>query len=55
MKAAFSAGLILALLACITVNIYFPESAVKKTAEDIVNEVRASDKTIKDEVKKDDT
>jgi uncharacterized protein YdbL (DUF1318 family) len=54
MKAAFSAGLILALLACITVNIYFPESAVKKTAEDIVNEVRASDKTIKDEVKKDE-
>jgi len=54
LKAAFSAGWILALLACITVNIYFPESVVKKTAEDIVNEVRGSDKTIKDEVKKDE-
>jgi len=54
MKAAFSSGLILAFLACITVNIYFPESAVKKTAEDIVNEVRGSGKPIKDEVKKDD-
>lgn len=54
MKAAFSAVLILAFLACITVNIYFPESVVKKTAEDIVNEVRGSGKTIKDEVKKDE-
>ena len=54
MKATFSAGLFLALSACITVNIYFPESEVRKTAEDIVNEVRGSDKTIKDEVKKDE-
>jgi len=54
MKAAFSAGWILVLSACITVNIYFPEAAVKKTAEDIVNEVRASDKSIKDDVKKDE-
>jgi len=54
MKAAFSAVLILAFLACITVNIYFPESVVKKTAEDIVNEVRGSGKKIKDEVKKDE-
>jgi len=54
MRAAFPAGLILALLSCITVNIYFPESEVRKTAEDIVNEVRGSDKKIKDEVKKDE-
>jgi len=54
MRTAFPAGLILALLSCITVNIYFPESEVKKTAEDIVNEVRGSDKKIKDEVKKDE-
>lgn len=54
MKAVFSAGWILALSACITVNIYFPEAAVKKTAEEIVNEVRGPDKTIKDEVKKDE-
>jgi uncharacterized protein YdbL (DUF1318 family) len=53
MKAAFLAGLVLAFLSCITVNIYFPESEVKKTAEVIVNEVRDSDKAIKDEVKKD--
>ena len=31
---------ILMLISCITVNIYFPEAAVKKTAEDIVNEIR---------------
>jgi uncharacterized protein YdbL (DUF1318 family) len=54
MRAAFLAGLVLAFLSCITVNIYFPESEVRKTAEDIVNEVRGSDKTIKDEVKKDE-
>ena len=55
MRAVFLAGLVLAFLSCITVNIYFPESEVKKTAEDIVNEVRGSDKAIKDEVKKDKT
>ena len=54
MKAAFSTGWILALLACITVNIYFPESEVRKTAEDIVNEVRGADKTIKAEPKKEE-
>jgi uncharacterized protein YdbL (DUF1318 family) len=54
MKAAFPAVLILSFLACITVNIYFPESAVKKTAEDIVNEVRGTGQKIKDEVKKDE-
>jgi uncharacterized protein len=53
-KAAFSAGWILVFWACITVNIYFPEAAVKKTAEEIVNEVRGSDKSIKDDVKKDE-
>lgn len=52
-KGAFLAGWIPFFFACITVNLYFPESTVRKTAEDIVNEVRGSDKTIKDEVKKD--
>jgi uncharacterized protein YdbL (DUF1318 family) len=52
-KGALLAGWIPILFACITVNLYFPESTVKKTAEDIVNEVRGSDKTIKDEIKKD--
>lgn len=28
------------VLACITVNIYFPEATVKKTAEEIVDEIR---------------
>ncbi len=49
MKAVFLAGMALALLSCITVNIYFPEGEVKKTAEDIVNDVRGGEK--KDEVK----
>lgn len=53
MKAVSLAGLVLALVSCITVNIYFPEGEVKKTAEDIVNEVRSADKEKKDEIKKD--
>jgi len=32
----------LAVFACITVNIYFPEAAVKKTAEEIVDEIRGA-------------
>jgi len=51
MKAAFLAGTVLALLSCITVNIYFPEGEVKKTAEDIVNDVRGGEKGKKEEVK----
>lgn len=46
-------GLALAVLSCITVNIYFPESAVKKTAEEIVTEVRGAEKEKKDEVLQD--
>jgi uncharacterized protein YdbL (DUF1318 family) len=53
MRAVFLAGLTLALLSCITVNIYFPEAEVKKAAEDIVNDVRGTDKAKKDEIKKD--
>jgi len=37
--AAFAASLCL-VLACITVNIYFPEAAVKQAADQIVDEVR---------------
>jgi hypothetical protein len=40
--AVFAAGLSLAL-ACITVNIYFPEAAVKQAASEIVDEVRQQD------------
>ncbi len=53
MGAVALTGLTLAVLSCITVNIYFPESAVKKTAEDIVTEVRAAEKEKQDEAKKD--
>ena len=52
LRAVFLAGLTLALLSCITVNIYFPEAEVKKAAEDIVNDVRGADK---DKDKKDET
>ncbi|HYA48587.1 MAG TPA: DUF1318 domain-containing protein [Burkholderiales bacterium] len=52
LRAVFLAGLTLALLSCITVNIYFPEAEVKKAAEDIVNDVRSADK---DKEKKDET
>ncbi|HVP90481.1 MAG TPA: DUF1318 domain-containing protein [Terriglobales bacterium] len=53
-KAVFLAGLTLALLSCITVNIYFPEAEVKKAAEDIVKEVQGADKDKgkTDEIKK---
>jgi uncharacterized protein YdbL (DUF1318 family) len=37
--AVFAAALTL-ILACITVNIYFPEATVKKAADEIVDEVR---------------
>jgi len=53
-KGTLLAGWIPFFFACITVNLYFPESTVRKTAEEIVNEVRGSDKTIKDEIKKDE-
>ena len=53
MKVLFLAGLALAILSCITVNIYFPEAEVKKAAEDIVNDVRGTDQQKKDEIKKD--
>jgi len=44
------------ILACITVNIYFPEAAVQKTADEIVNDVRkkdVTDKTPPETIKKD--
>lgn len=53
-KGAILAGCTMpALLACITVNLYFPESTVKKTAEEIVNDVRGADAGKKEEIKKD--
>lgn len=43
--------IILVLFSCITVNIYFPEAAVQKTAEEIVDEIRG-EKVDKKEEKK---
>ena len=42
------------VLACITVNIYFPEATVKQAAEQIVDEIRKKDaeKTGEDAIKK---
>ena len=42
------------VLACITVNIYFPEATVKQAAEEIVTEIRKKDaeKTGEDAIKK---
>jgi uncharacterized protein YdbL (DUF1318 family) len=43
---------VLTFLSCITVNIYFPEATVKKTAEEIVDEVRKSTEKDKDKKEK---
>lgn len=37
------------IIACITVNIYFPEATVKKAAEEIVDEIRKKDEKEKQE------
>lgn len=36
-------GMVLIFYTCITVNIYFPEAAVQKTAEKIVDEIRENE------------
>ena len=40
---------VLFLFSCLTINIYFPEAAVKKTADEIVGEITKSDKEAKEE------
>ena len=52
--ALFAVSLTL-ILACITVNIYFPEATVKKAADEIVEEIRkkdAEEKTAPEAIKK---
>ncbi len=49
LKATAPAAAALAIISCITVNIYFPEAEVRKTAEEIVNDVRGGEK--KEEIK----
>ncbi len=45
-------GLLVVFFSCITVNIYFPEATVKKTAEEIVDEVRKNAEKDKDKKEK---
>lgn len=40
---------LLFLFSCLTINIYFPEAAVKKTADEIVEEIRKSEEKDKEE------
>jgi uncharacterized protein YdbL (DUF1318 family) len=44
LKAIAPAAAALAIISCITVNIYFPEGEIRKTAEEIVNDVRGGEK-----------
>jgi uncharacterized protein YdbL (DUF1318 family) len=44
--------LLVLFFSCVTINIYFPEAAVKEIADEIVGEVRKTDEKKKDEVKK---
>jgi uncharacterized protein YdbL (DUF1318 family) len=46
-------GLFVLAIACVTINIYFPEAAVQKTAEEIVDEVRKSEEEGKKKQEKD--
>lgn len=47
--------LFMAAIACVTINIYFPEAAVQKTAEEIVDEVRKADEEDKEKQDKEIT
>jgi uncharacterized protein len=40
---ASSAVITILLVSCLTINIYFPEAAVQKTADEIVDDVRSKD------------
>ena len=37
------------LLSCLTINIYFPEAEVQKTADEIVKEIRKSEEEKKED------
>ncbi len=54
LKALKLASIILSflfLLSCLTINIYFPEAEVQKTADEIVKEIRKSEEEKKEEKK----
>ncbi|MCJ7580033.1 MAG: YdbL family protein [Candidatus Aminicenantes bacterium] len=44
--------LLVLFFSCVTINIYFPEAAIKEIADEIVGEVRKTEEKKKDEVKK---
>lgn len=50
----FLAAAVLLVFACVTINIYFPEGAVKQTADEIVTEVRKSGEEEKEKEKEKD-
>jgi uncharacterized protein YdbL (DUF1318 family) len=45
--------LFLFVISCLTINIYFPEAAVQKTADEIVDDVRGSEEESKKKLEKD--
>jgi len=47
----FLAAAVLLVFACVTINIYFPEGAVKQTADEIVTEIRKSGEEEKEKEK----
>jgi uncharacterized protein YdbL (DUF1318 family) len=49
---AFVCWSMVLIFSCVTINIYFPEAAVKEIADEIVGEVRKTEEKKKDEVKK---
>lgn len=51
LKLTLFSWVLLFLCSCLTINIYFPEAAVKKTADEIVEDIRKSDEE-KKEIKK---
>ncbi len=50
---AFFVILFIGAIACVTINIYFPEATVQKTAEEIVDEVRKAEEEGKKKQEKD--
>lgn len=51
LKLTLTSSILLFFFSCLTINIYFPEAAVRKTADEIVEEIRKSDEEEK-EIKK---
>lgn len=52
LKLAVISASLLFFFSCLTINIYFPEAEVKKTADEIVSDVRKSDEDKEEKEKK---